>query len=355
MAGVRDSIFYFLNSNKTSNDSDAFLENGSLLLEDLITFSNGRYDNPIRRFSMEELSEATNGFNSNQIITANPTYKMYEGSLENRPVLIKKYDKINNGYGWGSSAVKSRSIRDLAMLALMSSHKNALKLLGCCLDFEFPAPVCEHPGSTKVLSDYLYRTERGMPCRGSLTWKSRVKIANEIANVVIYMHTMFPTPIILRGISPPSVILDQFGTAKLLEFSSSISLPPGETQVSLDCVIGIFGRIDPEYYAGGILTEKADVYGFGVFILDLLTGKRPSEIELGDDQLLETRVKECLEEEKLNELLDQRIVEEGGGIGQQVQALTTLALRCIQCKKEDRPEMIDVGRELRRIQRSALD
>ncbi|XAR73018.1 Non-specific serine/threonine protein kinase [Bertholletia excelsa] len=353
MARVRDSIFHFLNSNKTSNNSDAFLENGSLLLEELLTFSNGRYDNPIRRFSMEELSEATNGFNSNQIVTGNPLSKIYEGSLEERLVLIKKYDKINSR--WESSMVKFHSIRDLAMLALMSSHKNALKLLGCCLDFEFPALVCEHPGSTKVLSDYLYRTERGMACRGSLTWKRRVKIANEIANVVIYMHTMFPTPIIHRVISPCSVILDQFGTAKLLEFSNSISLPPGETHLSLDLVIGIFGRIDPEYYAGGILTEKADVYGFGVFILDLLTGKRPSEIERGDDQILEACVKEYLEEEKLNELLDQRIVEEGGGIGQQTQALTRLALRCIQYEKEDRPEMIDVGRELRRIQRSALD
>ncbi|CAH2049363.1 unnamed protein product [Thlaspi arvense] len=208
--------------------------------------------------------------------------------------------------------VKFHSIRDLAILALMSSHKNALKLLGCCLDFEFPALVCEHPGSTKVLSDQLYR--RGMACKGSLTWKSRVKIANEIANGLIYMHTMFPTPIIHRVISPRSVILDQFGNAKLLEFSNSISLPPGETQMSLDHVIGIFGRIDPEYSTGGILTEKADVYGFGMFILDLLTGKRPSEIECGDNQLLGACVKEYLEEEKLNEILDQRIVEEGGGL-----------------------------------------
>ncbi|KAL7231858.1 hypothetical protein ACSBR2_009979 [Camellia fascicularis] len=125
-------------------------------------------------------------------------------------------------------------------------------------------------GSIELLSKCLYESK----CSSSLTWKSRLKITNDIAYAIIYMHTVFSAPIIYRDLEPNNIIINQSSVAELLDFSVSISIPPGETQVE-DKVVGTVGFIDPEYMSTGFLTEKSDVYSFGVILLELLTGKKP--------------------------------------------------------------------------------
>ncbi|KAI7990646.1 Wall-associated receptor kinase 4 [Camellia lanceoleosa] len=105
----------------------------------------------------------------------------------------------------------------------------------------------------------------------------------------------------------------------------------------------------------GFLTEKSDVYSFGVILLELLTGKK--SIVLSHDinkQSSIVWVKDSIEKDQLNEFVDPRILKERGGIEQeqQLKAVRALALRCTQRKKEDRPEMIDVTKELRRMVKS---
>ncbi|CAL5438292.1 unnamed protein product [Camellia sinensis] len=364
--GILSCIFN-KNKNNNINDDDGnyksrcldqkrnFLENGSMLLEDHIAFSNGKYYTSIRRFSIQELSHATNGFCSDQIVV-DVKFKIYKGSFDKRLILIKMHQDSNVHNS------KSGAIRDMVIMSLMSSHKNVLKLIGCCLDLDISASVYEYPaagGSIELLSKRLFESEGGgMAENGrssSFTWKNRLKIANDIAYAVIYMHTAFSTPIIHRELKPMHIIIDQSGVAKLLDFSLSIAIPPGETQVE-DSVMGTFGYVAPEYMATGILTEKSDVYIFGVILLELLTGKKSIDASLDIDfpHSLLVWVRDSVEKDQFNEIVDPRILKERGGIEQeqQLQAVLALALRCTQENKEDRPEMIEVTKELRRMLKS---
>ncbi|KAI7991455.1 Non-functional pseudokinase ZED1 [Camellia lanceoleosa] len=184
-----------------------FLENGSMLLEEHIAFSNGRYNIPIRRFSVDELSQATNRFCfSNQIVSGLCSSRIYRGLFEECLIFVKKYNDPN-GHLY-SNEVKSFAIHDLAVTTLMSSHKNALKLIGCCLDFEFPASVYKCTGSIESLANRLCERKGDMmENNGLLMWKSRLKIAYDIAYAIVYMHTTFSTPIIHRDLTPDHIII----------------------------------------------------------------------------------------------------------------------------------------------------
>jgi serine/threonine protein kinase len=223
----------------------------------------------------------------------------------------------------------------------MSSHNNVLKLSGCCLEIPAgPALVFEYPENgclERLIHD------------GSLTWGTRLKIAKEIANAVTYLHTAFPRPTIHRDIKPRNIFLGQNYDAKLSNFSLSISIPEGESQVE-DQLAGTIFFVDPVYVQTGFVTEKTDVYSFGVLLLVLLTGR----ITLQERIFLIDYVKDLVEQDQVNEVVDPRIRgNRGEAIDQQlVEASIELALRCTNGSGEDRPLMIEVAKELQRIERS---
>jgi len=75
------------------------------------------------------------------------------------------------------------------------------------------------------------------------------------------------------------VIIDQkSGVAKILDFSVSISLPPGELEAYEFRIFGTYTYMAPEYAKSGIITQKIDVYSFGVLLFELLTGKNVYDI-----------------------------------------------------------------------------
>ena len=101
------------------------MENGSNVLEDSITFCNGDKCNPVRSFSAEDILKATNNFKS-LLYSIDDYLEWYRSEMNGRPVLIKRF--LREPY-------EKNSCRDIAISSMMSSHKNVLKLLGCCLEF----------------------------------------------------------------------------------------------------------------------------------------------------------------------------------------------------------------------------
>ncbi|KAK6233104.1 hypothetical protein SCA6_003177 [Theobroma cacao] len=95
-----------------------FTKNGGRLLEELITFCNGK-SNPIRHFSAKELLRPTNCYNTSQIFVEGRGYKLYKGSLKDRPIFVKKYDN--------HSLLGDFATKDIAIGSQMSVHKNVLK------------------------------------------------------------------------------------------------------------------------------------------------------------------------------------------------------------------------------------
>lgn len=315
-----------------------YLTNGSSLLEEQLSFSkNGHQKIPLRSFTAEEIINSTNGFEE----SVGPY--LYKGNFNERKVLVKKYERKRE-----MNRKHDHVIRDIVISSEMSYHKNVLKIIGYCLEFERVALVYEYSQF-----DYLFN------CIQFLTWEKRVKIAIDVASVILYLHIEFPRPIIHRNLTSNNVILDQNnGVVKLYNFECCIPLPIGKVQVQ-DDLIGTIGYLDPEYVWSSNVTLKSDVFSFGLFLLMLLSGK---EIKVNHEGKyysedyglisLENYAKTCVENNKLEDnLIDSKILQEEQ---KKLKAFLNLALRCAQKIGENRPNMIDVAKELQRIKKGEI-
>lgn len=148
-------------------------------------------------------------------------------------------------------------------------HKNVVGLASFCFDQAEQMLVYEYiPNDT--LKDAL-SGKTGI----RLDWMRRLRIAVGAARGLQYLHDLVNPPIIHRDIKSNNILLDDrlnarvadFGLSKLLGDSDRGHIP---TQVN-----GIMGYMDPEYYMTNQLTEKSDVYNFGVVLLEIITGKIP--------------------------------------------------------------------------------
>ena len=244
-------------------EETSFMKNGGLLLEELIAFCNDK-SNPTRNFSAKELRKATNNYDPCPRFLVAADFEFYKGSLEDRLVSVKVY-RDERGI---QDNILERIIKDIVVGSQMSAHKNVLKLLGCCLETKHPILVYEFVGD-KILSNCIRPIDRvnSQP----LPWKCSLRIAMGIANAIAYLHTTFSRPVVHRDIQSPTIILDGENVAGLIDFSLSISIPEGQLHAE-DAVLGRMGLGDPEYSSTGHVTEKSDVFSFGLFLLVLLAG-----------------------------------------------------------------------------------
>ncbi|KAG2695581.1 hypothetical protein I3760_07G018900 [Carya illinoinensis] len=245
------------------------MRNSRLLLEERIALFNGKC-NPIRFFSAKELSIATNNYDRRQLFLRDGSVKFYKGCLEGRLVSVKKF---NIGY-----ITKYEDIfKDVVIGSNMSIHNNVLKLLGCCLETQWPTLVYEYVGHKNLFTCIRYRFEspwvldRDDPVESQpLPWKCRLRIAMGIANAVAYLHTAFSRPFVHRDIRSPLIILDENNVPKMVDFSLSLSIPEGQVHAKYYRVVSRIGCIPPDYYLTCNFTEKDDVYHFGGFLLELV-------------------------------------------------------------------------------------
>ncbi|XP_023882287.1 serine/threonine-protein kinase ZRK1-like [Quercus suber] len=321
---------------RKEREERAFYENGSVLLEKLIASCNAK-PIPIRTFSPQQLLLATNNFSS-ELLGRNWGY-WYKGSLEGRIVLIKRFD-----YGMADLA-----INDLVISAQMSGHNNVLKPIGCCLHTPSPFLVFES-AANGFLSDQIYVSRVTERQHQAMVWERRLKIARQIAHALSYLHTAFPRPVIHMAINMHSILLDEHDVPKLSDFYFSVSIPEGEADVDthLDSRFSA-----PEVRATGKSTEKADVYDFGRFLLELLTGddsRKISRLTIGKDSTFIAYIHNRAQGSCINEIVDPAILAEDG-LEHQLQAVVDLALTCTEEDPQTRPTMVDVTKQLRRIER----
>ncbi|CAA0316253.1 unnamed protein product [Arabidopsis thaliana] len=360
------------NKNKTLE-----LERGAKLLEELIELGHGK-SNPIKFFSADEILKATNDFSDSNLVHQEEFYcQWYSGKNENHPMIL-----IRKGTSWWNRLrVDSLLCRDIAVSSMVSGHKNFLKLVGCCLELEYPITV--YHGVKKH-----YQLEIN-----EKPWKRRMKIAEDIATALAYLHTAFPRPFVYRSFSHQNILLDEDGVAKLTDFSFCVSIPEGETFVRVNRLAGTVDYFDAKYALHGVVSEKTDVFAFGMFIgLRLLLGyedylehyiggeEEESEEEFdylehyigGEEEESEEEESEeefnsnmkrlarywlskSKEDRPMEEIADPEMIEKMGQISEQercqMKAFLKLSLRCTG-PSEEVPTMVEVAKELKKIQRS---
>ncbi|KAF6174258.1 hypothetical protein GIB67_033790 [Kingdonia uniflora] len=171
----------------------------------------------------------------------------------------------------------------------------------------------------------------------------------ETARALAYLHSAPSRPIIHRDVKSANILLDDNFTAKVADFGISKLVQLDQTQMST-LVQGTLGYLDPEYYHTSQLTEKSDVFSFGVVLVELLTGEKPiCSKRSQEERSLATYFPASLKENRLFQLVEPQIINEGKSA--QIIAYSELAKRCLNWKSEKRPTMKEIAMELERLKR----
>uniref|UniRef100_A0A0R0IAT3 Protein kinase domain-containing protein n=1 Tax=Glycine max TaxID=3847 RepID=A0A0R0IAT3_SOYBN len=225
------------------------------------------------------------------------------------------------------------------------SHPNLVKLLGYCWDDDELLLVYEFlpKGS---LENHLFRRN---PNIEPLSWNTRFKIAIGAARGLAFLHAS-EKQIIYRDFKASNILLDVNFNAKISDFGLAKLGPSGGQSHVTTRVMGTYGYAAPEYIATGHLYVKSDVYGFGVVLLEILTGMRALDTKrpTGQQNLVEWTKPLLSSKKKLKTIMDAKIV--GQYSPKAAFQAAQLTLKCLEHDPKQRPSMKEVLEGLEAIE-----
>ncbi|KAE8716793.1 BRASSINOSTEROID INSENSITIVE 1-associated receptor kinase 1 [Hibiscus syriacus] len=290
----------------------------------------------LKRFSLRELQVATDNFSNRNILGRGGFGKVYKGRLADGSLVAVKRLKEERTQG-GELQFQT----EVEMIS-MAVHRNLLRLRGFCMTPTERLLVYPFMVNGSVASCLRERSES----EPALDWAIRKIIALGSARGLAYLHDHCDPKIIHRDVKAANILLDEefeavvgdFGLAKLMDYK--------DTHVTT-AVRGTIGHIAPEYLSTGKSSEKTDVFGYGVMLLELITGQRAFDLARlanDDDVMLLDWVKGLLSDRKLETLVDSDL--SGNYVDEEVEQLIQVALLCTQSTPMERPKMAEVVRML---------
>lgn len=285
----------------------------------------------LRNFTLRELQQATDNFSSKNILGTGGFGNVYKGKLGDGTMLAVK--RLKDVIG---TAGESQFRTELEMISL-AVHRNLLRLIGYCATSNERLLVYPYMSNGSVASRL-----RGKP---ALDWNTRKKIAIGAARGLLYLHEQCDPKIIHRDVKAANVLLDDYCEAVVGDFGLAKLLDHADSHVTT-AVRGTVGHIAPEYLSTGQSSEKTDVFGFGILLLELITGMRALEFGKTVNQkgaMLEW-VRKIQQEKKVEMLVDKELGSNYDRI--EVGEMLQVALLCTQYLPAHRPKMVEVVRML---------
>ncbi|XP_074309240.1 leucine-rich repeat receptor protein kinase HPCA1-like isoform X2 [Silene latifolia] len=293
-----------------------------------------------RFFTFEELRKCTNGFSEYNCVGAGGYGKVYKGILDDGLIVAIKRSQVGSMQG-------SREFKNEIELLSRVHHKNLVKLVGFCYDQGEQMLVYEYIANGTVL-DSLSGTS-GV----QLDWIRRLMVTLGSARGLQYLHELADPPIIHRDIKSNNILLDDRLTAKVADFGLSRLFGDADKGYVTTQVKGTMGYLDPEYFMTNQLTEKSDVFSFGVVMLEMVTARRPIQ---GGKYIVKI-VKTAMDREKdmyaLHEVMDPMLVSSSTTQLVGFERYVDVALKCAEDSGIDRPTMGEVVKEIETILKQA--
>ncbi|KAI7732116.1 hypothetical protein M8C21_004334 [Ambrosia artemisiifolia] len=286
----------------------------------------------LKRYSLHELQVATGNFSNRNIIGNGGSGKVYKGHLADGSLVAVK--RLRKGRTQGTELQFQTEVEVIRMAV----HRNLLRLKGFCMTPTERLLVYPYMVNGSVASHL--RDRRG--AQAVLTWPTRSRIALGAARGLAYLHEH--PKIIHRGVKAANILLDDEFEAVVGDFGLAKLMEDKDTHVTT-AVRGTIGYIAPEYLSTGRSSEKTDVFGYGVMLLELVTGQRAydlARLEKDNEVMLLDWVKGLLKDNKLETLVDADL--EGNYVNEGVEKLIQIALLCTQAAPMDRPTMSEVVR-----------
>ncbi|XP_031252897.1 probable LRR receptor-like serine/threonine-protein kinase At5g10290 isoform X2 [Pistacia vera] len=290
----------------------------------------------LKRYSWRELQLATENFNEKNVLGQGGFGKVYRGVLaDNTKVAVKRLTDFESP---GGDAAFQREVEMISVAV----HRNLLRLIGFCTTPTERLLVYPFMQNLSV----AYRLREIKPGEPVLDWATRKRIALGAARGLEYLHEHCNPKIIHRDVKAANVLLDEDFEAVVGDFGLAKLVDVRKTNVTTQ-VRGTMGHIAPEYLSTGKSSERTDVFGYGIMLLELVTGQRAidfSRLEEEDDVLLLDHVKKLEREKRLDAIVDHNL-HKSYNI-QEVEIMIQVALLCTQASPEDRPAMSEVVRML---------
>lgn len=296
-------------------------------------------DSGISIFTKENLDKITKNFS--KTIGKGSFGQVYEGTTDDKQrVAVKRSIEVD--------AERQKDFANEITIQSKISHKNLVRLIGCCLETDVPMLVYEfidrgslydvlHSGGAAGTKDDVPKEKQ------SLSLQVRLDISIGSAEALAYMHSSASQKILHGDVKSGNILLDEKFSPKISDFGTSrlLSMDKKYTQF----VVGDMGYIDPVYMKTGLLTEKSDVYSFGVVLLELITRKKARYDK--NNSLPINFIKSFLTESRAEEMFDQEVL-----CTENLDCLVKLGGIAVQCLREDvdeRPTMMEVLKDLRRV------
>ncbi|GLJ20923.1 hypothetical protein SUGI_0381930 [Cryptomeria japonica] len=297
-----------------------------------------------KRISYEELEAATNGFSQTNLLGVGNFGSIYRGILNNGMNIAVKVLNLQD-----ENALQNFS-RECNVLKRVR-HRNVIKIISACSNLDFKALVLPFM-SNGNLERWLY-PGGGNECR--LNISSRLKIAKEIAQGLAYLHHHCFEQVIHCDLKPSNVLLGNdmtaciadFGITKLL-FGNSM-----DSVTSTNALKGSIGYNAPEYGLGGRISSKGDVYSYGILLLELLIGRRPTDDMFVGGTNLPSWVGMAFPN-KIMEVVDNNLLEDMNEsdlplVFQCFTQIIEVGLGCTRELPQQRPNMVEIVDRLERI------
>ncbi|KAG8074221.1 hypothetical protein GUJ93_ZPchr0006g41598 [Zizania palustris] len=214
-----------------------------------------------RWFRYEELYDSTNHFSSENLIGKGAHSKVYRGCLANGQTVAIKLSKA-------SAEASKDFLREVDIITKLRHHR-IVPLIGVCV--EGPNLISVYAYLPRgSLEDNLH----GKRSKPTLSWEKRYKAALGVAEALSYVHSGHSRPVIHRDVKSSNILLTDEFEPQLSDFGLAIWASSNQASLTHSDVVGTFGYLAPEYFMYGKVTDKVDVYAFGVVLLELLTGRK---------------------------------------------------------------------------------
>eukprot|EP01018_Ginkgo_biloba_P005849 Gb_09242 [translate_table: standard] len=291
-----------------------------------------------KRFTYAELKAATNNFSD--VLGKGGFGPVYRGILpDQRPIAVKKLEGVSQGEQefWAEVTIIGRI-----------HHLNLVRMWGFCAEGENRLLVYEFiPNGS--FDRYLFAA----PGRPVLDWNTRYRIAVGVARAIAYLHEECLEWILHCDIKPENILLDKDFCPKVSDFGLA-KLVEKERSLNVSTIRGTRGYLAPEWLAHKPITAKADVYSFGMVLLEIVSGRRnlqfvSSTVDSNGWYFPNWAFEKVVLQRRVEEVADRRLDELGGIDGVELEAIDRMvktALWCIQSHPDDRPSMGKVAKML---------